>query len=320
MASSSGVRCAARSRCIEERKSSWTVAISSSVASASAGAPSARATAAASRTALTSAGPQRGSARTSPSDFPAALVTVLSATRRVSLVHSAAASSAPTSAGMPAARRSAATGSSCARRPASALASSTRRNGLVCTTSPGPTRSDSTRIERRHGAVAEALAQHGEVVEAVEQRDDELGLDLDPLQRRAERGRLGGDEQRVHGLVEAARDVRAGGEVAQAHAAHAQALARDRLRGLVARDHGDRHARARQRAAHEPADAAGTEDGVGAHARQASGGARVARARPGSGCRAGPPPPWPRAAPARTAPGAGGHTRAGGRGRPRGGG
>src|SRR3954453_3150989 len=143
MASSSGARRASRSRCIDERKSSWTSAISRRVASASAGAPSARATATVSRTTPSRAALQRGAARTAPSGRPAALVTVASATRRVSLLHSTSVSSSTTSVGMPAARRSAATGS----RRSGSPANSTRRNGLVCSISPGAVRADSTRIE-----------------------------------------------------------------------------------------------------------------------------------------------------------------------------
>ena len=50
---------------------------------------------------------------------------------------------------------------------------------------------------------SEAVAQQGQVIEAVEERDDEPGLDADPLERLAQSDRFGRDEQDVRRFAEA---------------------------------------------------------------------------------------------------------------------
>ena len=62
-----------------------------------------------------------------------------------------------------------------------------------------PVRLDPDRAGQ-HGVGGEAPPQHREVVEPVEQRQHERGLDLDPVERLLESQRLGRDEQRVNRL------------------------------------------------------------------------------------------------------------------------
>ncbi len=75
---------------------------------------------------------------------------------------------------------------------------------------------------RDDGVGREALAQQRDVVEAVEQRQHELGLCRDPLERRAQPRGLGGDDQCVRRLRQALEHARAGHELPQGHAVDAQ--------------------------------------------------------------------------------------------------
>ena len=75
---------------------------------------------------------------------------------------------------------------------------------------------------REHGIVTEALAQNGDVVEAVQQRQHQPGLRHDALQRRLQPGGLRGDDQHVHRLLQASNRARMGDELAEADAVNAQ--------------------------------------------------------------------------------------------------
>ena len=107
--------------------------------------------------------------------------------------------------------------------------------------------------------------RRADVLDAVEQRHDEPGVGAHALERRVERRRLDGDDEHVDRLLEHGHGERRRREPAEADALHAQPVAGDERRGLLARDDGHRRARARQRAREEPADAARPEDGDARH-------------------------------------------------------
>ena len=134
-----------------------------------------------------------------------------SAFSRTSFDHITCASESSTRTGTPASLSSVARAPRIAgaARPASSLAMSTSRNGLVCTTTPGcgPVGLDADRAGE-HRVGAEALAQHGDVIEPVEQRQHQLRLRRDPLQRGLQPGGLGGDDQHVDRLLAGARRAR----------------------------------------------------------------------------------------------------------------
>ncbi len=76
---------------------------------------------------------------------------------------------------------------------------------------------------RRDGARPEALAQHRDVVDPVEQRHHEPRRAADPRQRGLQRGGLGGDHQHVDVVVQARGDRGRDDELAQADAGQPQA-------------------------------------------------------------------------------------------------
>ncbi len=108
---------------------------------------------------------------------------------------------------------------------------------------------------------AEALAQQRDVVEAVEQRHHQPNFGADPVERRDEARRLGGDEQHIGRLGQRGRRVGMRGEVAQPDAPYRDPVVGDELAAVDSRaiDH-DLLAGARQRRREEAADPTGPED------------------------------------------------------------
>ncbi len=125
---------------------------------------------------------------------------------------------------------------------------------------PRPVGLDADRA-REHRSGGEALAQHGDVVEPVEQRQHDARLDRDALQGARQPAGLRGDEQRVDRLLQSRERARARHEVAERHALDAQALARDHRCGALARDHDDLAAVPLEHAREQAADSSGPEDG-----------------------------------------------------------
>src|SRR5439155_5238991 len=110
-----------------------------------------------------------------------------------------------------------------------------------------------------HALISETPTQGGDVVEPVEQRQNQPWRGLDSLQRRLHALGLGGDYQRLDRLLERRDGVRAGDELAEADAAHAQPVRGDgRRRGISGHDH-DPLAGALERAGEQPTHASGTE-------------------------------------------------------------
>jgi hypothetical protein len=109
-----------------------------------------------------------------------------------------------------------------------------------------------------HRAGGEALAQHGDVVEAVEQRQHHRRLRRDARQRRLQPGGLRGHDQRVHRLGQPRHRARVRDELAEQHAAHVHAVRSDHLGGRLARDHHHLRARPLERARQQAAHTTGT--------------------------------------------------------------
>jgi hypothetical protein len=114
----------------------------------------------------------------------------------------------------------------------------------------------------RHDPVcAEALPQDGEVVDAVEQRHDDLRLARDALERRRQLRGLDGDDQRAGWRLQRGDGPDALGVLAEGGAVDGHAVAADRVGTGLGGDEGRRDARARELRPDQGADGARAEDG-----------------------------------------------------------
>ena len=113
---------------------------------------------------------------------------------------------------------------------------------------------------RHHRVGGEALAQHCDMVEPVEQRQHELWLGRNSPQRRRHPGGLGGHDQHVHRLLQPINGARMSSELAEGHAAHAQPARDDRRSGRLSGHDDDVGARAVEHGREQPAHPAGAED------------------------------------------------------------
>ena len=115
-----------------------------------------------------------------------------------------------------AAQNRAASRSTAGCRAGSSAARSTRRNGLVCTITPGagPVGLDPDR-PRGTCAAPNRRRSSCQVIEPVEQRNHQPRRRPDPLQRGMQAGRLGRDEQHLDGCSRRAVRRGVGGEVAE---------------------------------------------------------------------------------------------------------
>ena len=115
---------------------------------------------------------------------------------------------------------------------------------------------------------AKAVAQNLHVVEAVEQRYDQLRLGLDALERVGERGRLGRDQKEGHGRAQLDRAAGSCGEFPEAHTGNGDTTPLDDRGGLGSGDDRDIFAGVRQQCSQEAADSAGAEDRERGHGRR----------------------------------------------------
>ena len=124
----------------------------------------------------------------------------------------------------------------------------------------GTIRLDTDRA-REHRVRVEPLAQHGEVIEPVEQRQHETRLGLDAPQRRVEAGGLGGDDQDVYFFffLQLRARTHARVNVAKHNAMHRQPPLGDRLRGGLPRNDDHVDAARSEQAGDQPTHATGAE-------------------------------------------------------------
>ena len=195
-------------------------------------APSAAATAQASATAAR----RRGSARSSPTVRPVAAVSSASGPCRASFSHSTSASLPPSRTSTPARRER--LGDGCRRRIVTSAAAR-------CTIRVGPSRHASKRADRGGAHRGEAAAEHGHVLEPVEERHDECRRRGHALERLGQGGRLHRDEQQARRARRAPPPPRAA-PGAPAVLLERQPVARDQRRRLGPRDADDPLAGARE--------------------------------------------------------------------------
>ena len=137
---------------------------------------------------------------------------------------------------------------------------SIRRNGLVCTTTPGSGRSASTRmVPATTVSSPKRSRSSGRWSSPLSSGSTSPGGARDALERLPQPGGLRRDHQRVHRLLAGARRARVSDELPQSHRAHPQSTLGDQRGRGLARDDDRRRARAVERARHQAAHPAGAE-------------------------------------------------------------